>query len=379
MASILIVDDLSSIHELLETVLKPTGHDLVFETDGEQAVNRYKSQDFDIVLSDISMQPMDGITMLHHIKEYDPNCVVIMMTGYASTETAIKALKLGAFDYIKKPFKVDELLGTLNRGLEYRKALLEDPEGAEGEGSAANLSSEELEKLLPGDSETMKKVRQQIIKQVSSTSPIFLQGPKGIGKRRAAAFVHHQAVEEPKPFLTISCNPEQKDLFKEKLIGEGEGGEWLQIAKGGTLFIEQLELLDEELQKDLVELLKNKAGSTRMIFSSEIDLEEKVDEGEFSDDLFYRIASFPIQIPSLKEHSEDIPGIANTLLKNTHNPSFKPNQLEFDKGALEILQNYDWPENMKEFRDFVLEIGDTTGERVIKAEQLPTHMTSSGE
>ncbi|MCC5789476.1 MAG: sigma-54-dependent Fis family transcriptional regulator [Opitutales bacterium] len=376
MASILIVDDLSSIHELLETVLKPTGHELVFETDGEQAVNRYKSQDFDIVLSDISMQPMDGITMLHHIKEYDPNCVVVMMTGYASTETAIKALKLGAFDYIKKPFKVDELLGTLNRGLEYRKALLEDPEGGE-EGVNANLSSEELEKLLPGASDTMRKVRQQIIKQVSSTSPIFLQGPKGIGKRRAAAFVHHQAVEEPKPFLTISCNPEQKDSFKEKLIGDGSGGEWVESAQGGSLLIEQLELLDKDLQKELVELLKNKGGSVRFIFSSEVDLEEKVDQGEFSDDLFYRIASFPIQIPSLKEHAEDIPGIAETLLKNTHNPSFKPAQLEFNKEALEVLKSYDWPENMKELRDYVIEIGDTTGERIIKAEQLPFYMTKS--
>lgn len=374
MASILIVDDLSSIHELLETVLKPTGHDLVFETDGEQAVNRYKSQDFDIILSDISMQPMDGITMLHHIKEYDPNCVVVMMTGYASTETAIKALKLGAFDYIKKPFKVDELLGTLNRGLEYRKALLEDPGTNDGEGGSAPLSSDELEKLLPGTSETMRKVRQQIIKQVNSTSPIFLQGPKGIGKKRAAAFIHHQAVDEPKPFLSVSCEPSQKEAFKENLIGDGNGGKWLEVAEGGSLLIEKLELLDKELQKDLVDLLKNKGSSVRFIFSSEVDLEEKVDEGEFSDDLFYRIASFPVQIPSLKDHSEDIPGIAENFLKDTHNPSFKPAQLEFHQDALAILQKYEWPENMKQFRDFVIEIGDTTGQRVIKAEQLPHYM-----
>lgn len=375
MASILIVDDLTSIHELLETVIKPTGNQTVFEQDGTAALDRYKSEDFDVVLADISMQPMDGITMLKHLKEYDPLCVVIMMTGYASTDTAIKALKLGAFDYIKKPFKVDELLETLKRGLNYRKLLEEKPESlaSASSGSQEPIGGRDnvaLDTILPGDSKIIERVRQQVLKLITNNSPVLLQGQLGTGKRQIAEFIHQQQWGEEKPLVIIECGKDSSDL-EERLFGDGEGGTAIEQARSGTLYLERLNELSEEAQEKLVNILKIHSSSFRVICSSSIDLEELVDEGQFNDELFYRIASFPVNIPALKNHIEDLPEMVKTYLREARNPTFKPNQLEFDNEALERLSRYTWPGNNAELYQMVTSLASTTKERVIRKDQIP--------
>src|SRR5471032_1819419 len=171
MSSVLIVDDLLSIHEMLEAVIQPTGFSTSFATDGEKALVRYKAEKFDMILADIDMKPMDGITLLKQVKLYDPNAVVVIMTAYASTESAIQALKFGAFDYLQKPFRVDELISALKRGLELRQFQ------AEGERSPVPAArATDLASRLVGGSAAMVRLAAQVKKLMAVRTPVLLQG-----------------------------------------------------------------------------------------------------------------------------------------------------------------------------------------------------------
>src|SRR5882762_7278163 len=186
MPSVLIVDDLVSIHEMLEAVIQPTGFATSFATDGEKALVRYKGDKYDLVLCDIDMKPMDGITLLKQVKLYDPNAVVIIMTAYASTESAIQALKFGAFDYLQKPFRVDELIATLRRGLEFRQFQAERA----ATGVASGVKASAIEGRLVGQSAPFKKLITQIKKLAIVRTPVLLIGENGTGKTAVAEILH---------------------------------------------------------------------------------------------------------------------------------------------------------------------------------------------
>src|SRR5512135_2522066 len=186
MPAVLIVDDLISIHEMLEAVIQPTGYSTAFATDGEKGLARYKAEKYDLVLADIDMKPMDGITLLKQLKLYDPSCVIIIMTAYASTESAVQALKYGAFDYLQKPFKVDELIATLKRGMEFRQAHLERAADA----SAPPMDTGDIENRLVGKSAKSKKLIQQIKKLCTVRTPVLLVGEAGTGKATVADILH---------------------------------------------------------------------------------------------------------------------------------------------------------------------------------------------
>src|SRR5436190_1899174 len=172
MPSVLIVDDLVSIHEMLEAVIQPTGFATSFATDGEKALTRYKAEKFDLVLADIDMKPMDGITLLKQLKSYEPSAIVIIMTAYASTESAVQALKYGAFDYLQKPFRVDELIATLRRGLEFRRFQAERA----ASGAAPGVKAADIESRLIGKSGKIAKLISQVKKLATVRSPVLLIG-----------------------------------------------------------------------------------------------------------------------------------------------------------------------------------------------------------
>src|SRR3954468_12352213 len=186
MASILIVDDLISIHEMLEAVIHPTGHKTAFATDGEKGLARYKAEKFDLVLCDIDMKPMDGITLLKQLKQYDPGAVVIIMTAYASTESAIQALKFGAFDYLQKPFKVDELMQAIRRGMEYRRTVA----AREATAMAPAASAGDFEARLIGESPKTKRLIAQLKKLATAHTPVLISGEMGSGHEIAAELLH---------------------------------------------------------------------------------------------------------------------------------------------------------------------------------------------
>ena len=368
MPSLLIVDDLISIHEMLEAVVQPTGYRTAFATDGEKGLARYKADKFDLVLADIDMKPMDGITMLRRIKQYDPDSVVIIMTAYASTESAILALKHGAFDYLQKPFKVDELMQALRRGLDFRRTVAE-------RGTTPPMpvaKAEEFEARLVGCSPKTRRLISQLKKLSTAHTPILISGEMGSGHEIAAELLHSAGNPADSPLVRIDCRLSSIESLRAGLLGQnGSGGAWIQQAKGGTLFLLHLQSLLKEAQAELVSVLRNNGHNFRLICATEEDLEKLAEEGQFNEELFYRVAALPVQLPALRDRLEDIPPLLQDIAARTTHPQFDTKQIEFTEDALATLRAYRWPGNLAEFRQTVSQVISTTETRVITSAQLP--------
>ncbi len=373
MPSILIVDDLTAIHEMLAAVIQPTGFSMAFAEDGNSALEQYKSGEFEVVLADISMTPMDGIELLRHLKQYDPDCVAIMMTGYASTETAIKALKHGAFDYIQKPFKIDELLKTLKRAVEFRARAKGQARG----GAAEEEISLDIDSRLVGRGEANRRLVQQVRKLIHVHTPILLLGETGTGRRSIAEIVHAGQSGKDKPFILVDCAQVGEDALRVSLLGEnGAPGEWIARSRGGTLCLQNIETLGPAAQEGLVAVIKRCVSDTRIICTSADDLEARMEEGLFDDELFYRIATLPIHVVPLRERLEDLPELIRFFLAKAKNPRFESAQIEFSPAALEAMRAYPWPGNVLELQQIVTSVASSTENRVIDPAGLPRKVTS---
>ncbi len=371
MPSVLIVDDLVSIHEMLEAVIQPTGFATSFATDGEKALVRYKGDKYDLVLADIDMKPMDGITLLKQLKVYDPNAVVIIMTAYASTESAVQALKYGAFDYLQKPFRVDELIATLRRGLEFRKFQAERAAA----GVTPGVKPGDIDTRLIGKSTKLTKLISQVKKLATVRTPVLLVGENGTGKSAVAEILHAASGAPETALVRIDCSLSSETNFRDGLIGQnGEGGVWVKQAKGGTLFLQHLQCLSETVQRELVSVLRNTAHGFRLVCTTSEDLEALVDEGKFHDELFYRVASLPLHMPPLRERVDDIPLLVKHYAAQGANPLFDANLIEFTPDALTVMGAYHWPGNLTELIQVVSKIAGTTETRVITSQQLPLRL-----
>ncbi len=370
MPSVLIVDDLISIHEMLEAVIQPSGFSTVFATDGEKALVRYKAEKFDLVLADIDMKPMDGITLLKQLKLYDPNCVVIIMTAYASTDSAVQALKFGAFDYLQKPFRVDELIATLRRGLEFKEFQAQRMTV----GVTAGYKTNDVSSRLIGSSTALKKLVQQVKKLSTVRSPVLLIGENGSGKT-AVAEILHAAISDEAPLVRIDCALSTETNLRAGLLGEnGEGGTWVKQAKGGTLYLQHLQCLSLPVQKELVSVLRNTAQGFRLICATSEDLEALTDEGKFHDELFYRVAALPAHLPPLRDRKGDIPALVKHYMERATNPHFEATLIEFTEDALAVMGAYHWPGNLTELQQVISKIAATTEARVVTSEQLPMRL-----
>jgi two-component system, NtrC family, response regulator HydG len=374
MPSVLIVDDLLSIHEMLDAVIQPTGFTTSFATNGENALARYKAEKFDIVLADIDMKPMDGITLLKQLKVYDPSCVLIIMTAYASTESAIQALKHGAFDYLQKPFRVDELIATLKRGIEFRQFQTEKL--LESTHSLQPARSVEIETKMVGSSVVIKKLIQQVKKLTVVRTPVLLQGEEGTGKMTVTEVLHIQSTPADAPLVRLDCSQVEEGRLRDGLIGgnAGGGGSIIQEAKGGTLYLEQIHALPKSIQKDFVSVLRSQSSNFRLICSTTEDLESMVDAGKFHDELFYRVASIPVTLPPLRDRREDIPMLVKHFATQTSNPNVDVNLIEFNEEAMAILNGYRWPGNLTELRQIVVQVASSTDTRTITAHHLPQRL-----
>ncbi|MBL9202891.1 MAG: sigma-54-dependent Fis family transcriptional regulator [Opitutaceae bacterium] len=370
MPSVLIVDDLVSIHEMLEAVIAPTGFKTAFATDGEQALARCKNDKFDLVLADIDMKPMDGITLLRQLKASDPGAVVIIMTAYASTESAVQALKFGAFDYLQKPFRVDELLATLRRGLEYRNF-----QAAQTVAASSGAQGADLEANLLGQSPRFTKLLAQVRKLATVRTPVLLVGENGTGKSTIATILHAATGAADSALVRIDCALSTEASFRDGLLGQnGEGGAWVRQAKGGTLFLQRLECLAGGVQKELVSVLRNTAHGFRLVCTAGCDLEQLVDEGKFHDELFYRVASLPVQVPPLRERAEDIPLLAKHFAAQAANPAFDSSLIEFTEDAVGVLSSYGWPGNLTELGQVISKVVAGAETRVVTSQQLPLRL-----
>jgi two-component system response regulator HydG len=309
--------------------------------------------------------------LLKQLKLHDPNAVVIIMTAYASTESAIQALKFGAFDYLQKPFRVDELIATLKRGLEYKQFSTERSSAAPFPVSKAA----DIESRLVGSSPKFKKLLQQIKKLSTVKTPVLLQGESGTGKSTVAEILHSASPSPDGTLVRIDCSLSSEANFKEGLLGQnGTGGTWVKQAKGGTLFLHHLQCLPMPMQKELVSVLRSTAQGFRLICTTSEDLEKLTDEGNFHDELFYRVASLPVVLPPLRDRTDDIPPLTKFFSAQATNPLFDASLVEFTEDAVDVLKSYHWPGNLTELNQVVTKIAATAESRVITSQQLPMRL-----
>ncbi len=359
MQSILIVDDMESIHEMLDTFVQPLGYATRYASNGNDAIKAYQEERPDIVLTDIKMSPMDGLEFAKKLKEIDPEVIIIMMSGYASMNNALTSLKMGAFDYLTKPFKIDQLMAAISRA----SKLIQSKQSDQGDGSS---------NFLVGNSAAAKSLKEAIEHVSKSSSPVLLQGEKNTQKSLVAAKIgQNQAREDSNaPFVAFDCKENDANSIREKLLG----GTLIKEAEGGSLLIENIENLPKEFQSEVAGTIQANKTQTRFIFSTSENLERLVEKGAFDDSLYYRISSHSIDVPSLKERSKDIPLIAKSILRN-----LGKDEIQIDDQAKSLLQSYRWPGNFKELQEAIEHAAANCSDGTIQAESLPERIRDLSE
>ena len=366
MSKILIVDDEPRILLLMQSLLKANGYTVVAARDGEGALEIVRGGGIDIAVTDLRMQPMDGMTLFKEIHEIAPAMPVILLTAYASVETAVEAMKLGIFDYITKPFKVDDMVSCLKRAEEkVRKAGLT----ATGAGHPVKYRFENL----IANSEVMCSVCETIQKVAPTAVTVLINGESGTGKEVIAKTIHRNSTRARRPWVAVNCAAIPEPLLESEMFGHVKGAftgavsdkEGLfEAANGGTLFLDEVSSMPLILQGKLLRALQEKeirrVGGTRdipvdvrVIAASNANLEEAVVKGTFRSDLYYRFAVITIDIPPLRKRVEDIIPLARHFIKDELGGEGGKPLPEIAADAVRALEAYDWPGNVRELENAI--------------------------
>ncbi len=365
MARLLIVEDDPGVRNLLVSLLTSDGHEVEPVGDGAAAMDVFAQKPFDLVLSDVRMKPIDGIQLLRHIHEGHPRFPVIMMTAYGKMETAVEAMKMGAFDYIAKPFKVDELLVIVQRALEFHQVLNENAELKARLGDSATFEG------MVAVSAAMRNVCEMVARVAPGDSTVLIEGESGTGKELVAKSVHNRSNRKSRRFIAINCAALPEPLLESELFGHVKGAftgatadkEGLfQAADRGTLFLDEIGGMPMSLQGKLLRVLEEhevrRVGDTvsmpvdvRVLAATNERLEDQVRQGKFRDDLFYRLNVVTIDLPPLRERREDILPLVEHLLKKVW-AGGEPYP-EIAPEAELLLEAYRWPGNVRELENAI--------------------------
>jgi len=360
---ILIVDDEESMREFLSIMLHREGYGVEAVQDGAQAQARLRSQGFDLVITDIQMPRVDGFGVLQHVLEHCPETLVIMITAFSTTEQAVEAMKIGAFDYITKPFKNDEIRLVVKNALE-RKALR-----SENQELRKELGQRYAFGNLIGKSKAMREVYDLVEKVAASRANVLLTGESGTGKELVARSIHFNSDRHDRPFVPINCGAIPENLLESELFGHEKGSftgatqkkEGLfEVANGGTLFLDEIGELPPMMQVKLLRVLqdrelrrvggvKNIPVDIRVVAATNKHLEDEVAEGTFREDLYYRLNVIRIALPSLRRRREDIPLLVEHFfakLTGVENPVI-------EDAAMRCLLDYHWPGNVRELENVI--------------------------
>jgi DNA-binding NtrC family response regulator len=391
MAKILIADDDPTILSLLNKILLSKGHDVQLAENGSVAEKFLKAEQFDLLISDIKMEPVDGMQLLKRTRQMRPHVGVIMLTAYATVATAVEAMKEGAFDYIPKPFKIDELLETAKRALDYQASIAEQISGT------PQAESKKYFGNIVAESEQMINVCEMIKRVAPTKTTIMITGESGTGKELVAEAVHSFSARSEGPFLPVNCAALPETLIESELFGHVKGAftganankEGLfEAAKGGTLFLDEINSIPHGLQSKLLRAIQNKkirkVGGTeefdvdvRILAASNRNLETMVKEGSFREDLFYRLSVISIDIPPLKQRPEDILPLAQHFIGQELDPGQEFPTM--DNAVLSILQNYSWPGNVRELQNVMQHCLTFLHDSKVTKETLPSKLIVSYE
>ncbi len=379
-----VVDDEPIIHEVLSQLLNSEGYEVELSSSGEEALEKHSSQAYDLILLDLLMPGLDGIDVLKGIKKIDPQAVIIIITAYASVESAITAMKMGAYDYIQKPFKHDELLLTIKRALEH-KSLQEEN---------IRLKDELTRKFgfdnIIGRSKPMLKIFELIRATAPTRSTILVQGESGTGKELVARAIHQNSDRRNFPFIVVNSGSLPPDLLESHLFGHVKGAftgavsqkkGLFEAADRGSIFFDEISTLNLETQAKLLRVMQDKEfmrlGGTktirvdaRIIAATNADLEELIAGKNFRQDLFYRLNVIKIELPPLRERKEDI----SQLVKHFVDIYSRENNKEIEgvtEDVMEILESHDWPGNVRELENLIERAVVLTKSSTITRSSLP--------
>ncbi|RKY54063.1 MAG: sigma-54-dependent Fis family transcriptional regulator [Candidatus Neomarinimicrobiota bacterium] len=387
MADVLLVDDEKSVRSTLSLFLKKVGYQVVEASNGQEAIERLKTQFFDLVITDLKMKPVDGMEVLRIAKSLNPMTEVIVMTAYSTVESGVEAMKLGAYDYIQKPFDKDEFLILVAKALE-RKELLTEVEQLQDE-----LREKYRFENIIGASKEMMEVLSMVSKVASTDSTVLITGESGTGKELIAKAIHLNSRRKNRAFVTINCGALPENLQESELFGHVRGAftgairdkrGLFQEANGGTLFLDEVGETALATQVKLLRFLQDgeirRVGDNeaihvdvRLLAATNQDLEKAIKEGTFREDLYYRLNVIPIHIPPLRERKDDIPLLINHFFKEFTERT-KKKITSVSQESMNILINYDWPGNVRELENVVERAGILTSRSVIMPEDLPSYI-----
>ncbi len=379
MLRILVVDDELNIRRMLKSILEKNNYTVDLAEDGKIAFEKIKNNIYDIVLCDIRMPEIDGFQFLNLLKENDINTTVIMMTAFGSIDTAIEAMRAGAYDYISKPFKPDEVVIAIKKAEEREKLIRENI-------ILKNQADNKLLENIVWESKSMKEIINSIEKIAPYRQPVLITGESGVGKEVVARLIHEKSMRAKNPFVAINCAAIPENLLESELFGHTKGAftdaikpkrGLLEHADGGTCFLDEISEMHESLQGKLLRFLEDgeirRIGDVnalkvdvRIISATNKNLKQLVDEGKFRLDLFYRLNVIPIHIPPLRERKEDIAEYIKRELKKR--------RLSITEEALGILINYDWPGNFRELKNFLERLFIFLDKNTIDINDIPDYM-----
>jgi DNA-binding NtrC family response regulator len=363
---ILIVDDEPIVLRSCLRILRGDEFEIDTASDGLAALGLVNENAYDVLILDIKMPRMDGIEVLRRVKEVHPDIDVIMITGLHDIGTAVQAMKLGALDYLPKPFEPEELKMLVARAFD-RKEMREGMLGLESEDSP----SYHFENII-GSSQPMQNMFRMIARCAPTNSTVMIRGKSGTGKELIARAIHYNSLRKDQPFVPVDCTSLSENLLESELFGHVKGSftgavsnkkGLFESAEGGTLFLDEIGNISMTTQSKLLRFIEERefkaVGDTRtqtvdirLITATNKDLEGMVADGDFREDLYYRINIFPIEIPPLRERRDDIPALAAHFL-NRFSEEMNHKASEFSAGAMNLLMNHDWPGNVRELENVI--------------------------
>lgn len=359
---LLVVDDEDSITFLLQTEFEElTDYEVDVAQNGTEAINLIQSNLYDVVLLDIKMPRVGGIEVLKFLKEHSPTTQVIMLTNVVDIKTAFETVKLGAYDFISKPYETQQLLATVQRAIERRRFMIET-EVMKNELQRVGGSS-----VMIGRSEAIKELMRNVKKVAPSDAFVLVQGASGTGKELVAHMLHQEGSRKDRPFVVVNCASIPDQLLESELFGHEKGSftnayatkqGLVEVANGGTLFLDEVGDISPSTQPKLLRFLETgefrRVGGTasmhtdlRIVSATNKDLQVEVAEGRFREDLLYRLNIVTIKVPSLKERKEDIPLLVDHFLNR------KSKMKRIGPAALRVLMEYDWPGNIRELEHVI--------------------------
>lgn len=380
---ILVVDDERRMCIVIKAGLEVDGHLVELAFDGNEALQKITANQFDIVITDLKMPGKTGLEILDEVKRRNPATEVILMTAYATTQTAIEAMKKGAYDYVIKPFEMTEVRIKVNQIVE-RNQLLNENVALKNE-----LKGRYAIKNIIGFSGPMQQVFQMVNKVAPSDATVLIRGESGTGKELIAHAVHELSARSRQPFVAVNCGALPESLLESELFGHEKGAFTgadklklgrFELAGSGTIFLDEIGDISQATQVKLLRVLQAREivrlGGTktipiqaRTIAATNRHLEELLRSGVFREDLYYRINVFPITLPPLRERKDDIPALVEHFLKK-HAFDLK----KIDKTALKILLNYNWPGNVRELENIIERALILAGENAVSTRELPPHL-----